>query len=146
MADLLNFNDKTHPLSEQSSALFDKLVPAVGKCDTLQGELLRASSKISYDWYNNGWGCNNWSGAVIYLQRHLQVLPVQPSPAERQQLAKSLARVYNFSHGERVRGSISDSSVMKHITKIHEIVVAAILANPEPVDNPIDMWDLSERY
>ena len=34
--------------------LFDLLVPASGKCDTLAGEILRAINKLEYRWYNDG--------------------------------------------------------------------------------------------
>ena len=39
---------------ERYEALFDKLVPSSGKCETLGGEILRAVSRIGYRWYNDG--------------------------------------------------------------------------------------------
>lgn len=52
---------------EAYNALNGKLVPAQGNCETLEGEFLRAISKIYYDAYNNGGG-NNVSGPLRFLQ------------------------------------------------------------------------------
>lgn len=141
--EILTFWDKTNPLSQQFSDLFDKLIPRSGHCATLQGELLSASSKISYDWFNNGWGCNNWSGAVLFLNQYFKDLPIQPTAVELDAFYKSLNRVYDFSHGERVKGRITDNSATKHVTLIQEIVVKAILANPTPIANTVDMWSMT---
>lgn len=54
-------------------ALFDELVPSQGECETFEGELLRAISKIYYDYTNNGFG-NNWSGAYNFLDQHFGLL------------------------------------------------------------------------
>lgn len=137
-----NFWDETHPLTKQSEELCNALVPASGMCDTVQGELLRASSKIAYDWYNNGWGCNNWSGAVVYIGHYFSVLPVQPPNTTMQRLKRALKRVKSYSHGEPV--GLLDNAVKKLVTTIHEIVVQAVLDNPALEKNRIDMWELKE--
>ncbi len=49
--------------------LHAKLVPASGRCDTLEGEMLRAASKLYHEAYNNGWG-NNLSGPANFLRKH----------------------------------------------------------------------------
>lgn len=144
MQEIPNFWDQTHPLSQQAEQLFEQLVPDVGNCDSLQGELLRASSKISYDWYNNGWGCNNWSGAVVFLRDHIGDLPVLAmEESNRQEFFNALRAVYDFSHGEPV-GPASDQTIEQWVTAIHEYVVSKVLVNPAPVANTLDMWDLSE--
>ena len=66
----MTFWSGTSPLSSEYNRLRSELVPDYGKCDTLEGELLRASSRIYYDYYNNGFG-NNWSGAYNFLDEHL---------------------------------------------------------------------------
>jgi hypothetical protein len=43
-----------------------ELVPYEGKCDTVEGEMLRATAKLYYDYYNNGM-CNNTSGPAKFL-------------------------------------------------------------------------------
>jgi hypothetical protein len=45
-----------------------KLVPSSGPAGTVEGEMLRAATRLYYDYYNNGF-CNNTSGAVNYLTR-----------------------------------------------------------------------------
>lgn len=143
MQDIPNFWDKTHALSDKSEELYEQTVPGVGLCETLQGELLRASSKIGYDWYNNGWGCNNWSGAVIFLRDHIGRLPdgryLEPL---RDEFHNALQEVHQFSHGEPA--DISSARADLLVTTIHEYVVSKILANPTPIPNTLDMWDFSE--
>jgi hypothetical protein len=148
MTDKPNFWDHTHPLSEAYDRLNKELIPASGNCDSLQGELLRAASHIGYDWYNNGWGCNNWSGAVIFLQRFFNVLPNQPSNDIEisRKLNISLSWVYDYSHGEpspemeSKNGNLAED----HITIIVEIIVQSILDNPARIINTRDMFDFQE--
>jgi hypothetical protein len=45
-----------------------KLVPSSGPAGTVEGEMLRAATRLYYDFYNNGM-VNNTSGAVNYLTR-----------------------------------------------------------------------------
>ena len=142
MQDIPNFWDKTHPLSQQSEELFEELVPTSGNCQTLQGELLRASSKIGYDWYNNGWGCNNWSGAVIFLRDHIADLPVMHPDAKSDEFHNAMREIHQFSHGEPA--DISDHRADVLVTTIHEYVVSKIIANRRPIHNDLDMWTLCE--
>jgi len=44
------------------------LMPASGNSDTVAGEMIRAVSRLAYDFYNNGMG-NNTSGAVNFLDQ-----------------------------------------------------------------------------
>lgn len=142
MTELLNFWDQTHPLSKKAEELYEALVPDSGNCTTLQGELLRASSKIGYDWYNNGWGCNNWSGAVIFLRNHIADLPILAPDANSDEFHNALREVHGYSHGEPA--DISDERADRLVTAIHEYVVQKILANPDPIPNEKDMWDFGE--
>ena len=139
---LPNFWAQTHPLSEKSQELSDALMPVMGMADTLQGELIRASSKIAYDWYNNGWGCNNWSGAVVFLRANLIKLSIPPSDAEMHAFTKALDVAYCYSPGEPC--SIDGESANIVCTKIHETVIKAVLNNPIPIKNRVDMLSLSE--
>lgn len=143
MEHIPNFWDNTHPLSAQASELYSELVPSSGNCQTLQGELLRASSKIGYDWYNNGWGCNNWSGAVIFLRDHISDLPnTVAEESERQEFFSALRLVHQYSHGEPC--GISDEAADRLVTTIHEYVVKKVMATWQPIPNKLDMWDFSE--
>lgn len=68
----MTFWNNTHPKQELYNVLFDELVPSEGKAATLAGEVLRASSEIYYDYYNNA-SCNNMTGAFDFLMEHLGV-------------------------------------------------------------------------
>lgn len=137
-----NFWNQDHELSAVADSLYDALVPDSGHCDTIQGELIRASNKIAYDWYNNGWGCNNWSGAVQYIQRYFTVLPIQPLPIDYQRLSRALNIVAEYSHGEPVR--MDDEKINDLVTTIHEIIVATLVKNPVGIKNPCSMYSLTE--
>lgn len=138
----MNFWDQTHPLSADYERLFEQLVPVNGKCETLQGECLRAATKIGYDWYSNGWGCNNWSGAVVFLREHAMVLAAKRSEEERAEFIAALRFCDNFSHGERV--TCRDEDADKKSTVITAFVTQCCLDNPERIVNTLDMWDFSE--
>jgi hypothetical protein len=143
---IATFWNEQHPLSKKAQALYDKLVPDHGSCDTLQGELIRSSNKITYDWFNNGWGCNNWSGAVRFIQANFTKLPNLPDAMFVEQLMKELEYVSQYSHGEPCSMKY-DGKVCMTVTKIHEIVVNALLANPTPIENKDDWLKYQEdRY
>jgi len=143
IASLPNFWDNNHPLAAQAEALCTALIPDRDNCDTLQGEFLRASSKISYDWYNNGWGCNNWSGAVVFLQKFVGTLPNPPAPEVLKKLDHELNYVHDYSHGEPAPHN--DERAEFAIVTIHEIVVQAVLDNPTAIVNTRDMFDFQEE-
>lgn len=143
MTEIANFWDGNHPLTEKSNGLYDDLVPDEGNCGSLQGELLRASTKISWDWFNNGWGCNNWSGAVIFLREMTAQLPNRPAVETMDKLANLLSYAYEYSHGQPAPRN--EERAEEVVTGIHEIIVQAIIDNPELVPNIHDMYDFSEE-
>jgi hypothetical protein len=51
-----SFYDGTHPLTAKYQELYDALVPATDEADTVEGEALRAMSRLGYEYYNNGNG------------------------------------------------------------------------------------------
>ena len=55
---------------EAEAAELQKLIPWEGKCDTFKGELWRATTKIYWDYYNNGFG-NNWEAPAAFLMDHV---------------------------------------------------------------------------
>lgn len=42
---------------KEYNELYEKMVPEQGSCNTLNGELIRAVSRLSYEYFNNG-NCN----------------------------------------------------------------------------------------
>lgn len=141
---IITFWNEQHPLSQKAQELFEKLVPGDGYSDSLQGELLRASMRINYDWFNNGWGCNNWSGAVNFIETNFTKLPNLPDDMFVQQLMKELHFVHQYSHGEPCNYR-HGGTVCTTVTKIHEIIVNAVLANPKLIANKEDMFDYQEE-
>jgi hypothetical protein len=61
-------------LTARYDALYEKLVPISGKCATVEGEVLRAASRLGYRWYNDGdkffedYGCETAGAAATYLR------------------------------------------------------------------------------
>ena len=142
MSEIATFWNEQHPLTKQASDLFDQLVPAEGTSNAVVGELLRASTRIGYDWFNNGWGCNNWSGAVNYIRQNVDELDLDAEVLAK--LNHELNYVYEFSHGEPAPHNEDRANYA--VTAIHEIIVQGI-RNTSPVDcnnNTVDMFDLSE--
>jgi hypothetical protein len=57
---------KTGKYTTEYDSMYDRLVPTQGPSLTLQGEILRAISKIYFDYMNNGFG-NNWAPVLQFL-------------------------------------------------------------------------------
>jgi hypothetical protein len=61
--------DNVGPRQADYDRLYKELVPGSGDAETVEGQLLRAASKLAWDFYNNGGG-NNVSGALVYLKEN----------------------------------------------------------------------------
>jgi len=61
--------DRSSKHYEEYEDLANELVPGTGEADTLQGELLRMIGRLSYDYYNNGFG-NNKEAEARFLDDH----------------------------------------------------------------------------
>lgn len=94
-----NFWSGTHELSKRANELQSKHVPGSGPAKHLEGELQRASSKIHYDYYNNGFG-NDWSGAHKLLTNHADKLESH-HPGVRD----ALDRLDAYKHGDNYVGN-----------------------------------------
>lgn len=66
----MGFWNNDHPLSKEMSRIWDQYVPMSGPTEYVETELLRAANRIMYDWYNNGWGVNNKTAELEFLQSH----------------------------------------------------------------------------
>lgn len=69
MPEIQNFWDRTHPLTPLVDRLEEKFIPPDGATKFVESELLRASSRLHYDYYNNGFG-NNMSQAIAYIEKY----------------------------------------------------------------------------
>lgn len=116
-----------------SESLYKTLVPMSGSCETIEGELIRASSRIYYDYYNNGM-LNNTSGAVRFLQQNL--------PNQSVDINAALRQIYEVCN---TGGYIQNAVIIDEL----EMIVDAVV---EYVDSKQgnytafsgDMFDLSE--
>lgn len=111
-----------------------KLMPAMGKCETVAGEIIRAACRLGYDFYNNGMG-NNTSGAANYLfsqgiiNRHCY------------------ETVYEYSRGRVYDGSYGEDALHKAIVECTDKAIECILDNPdlETELNEEDIFDYEDE-
>lgn len=110
------------------------LMPAMGKADTVAGELIRAVSKLGYDLYNNGMG-NNTSGAANYLR--------EQGAIDRD----TFKTIYEYTRGRLYKGRYQGDSLQVAIERAVDMTVEMILRNPQLITMPndTDMHDLSEE-
>lgn len=131
---MARFWSNDHPRQAEYQALWDELVPAEGRCETLEGETLRASSRIYHDYYNNGFG-NNWSGALNFLDRHLGV----PRRIRDALEPYARGRIARFDSGQYGEGD----QVAAALEELAELATDAAGHTPRR-PSPCDMFDLQE--
>jgi hypothetical protein len=104
-----------------------KLVPAAGPAETLGGEILRASGRLYYDAYNNGF-LNNTSGALNFLrQEWASKFPVDITE-----------EVFNLLATKVNTGDYSDlcEKTEEALEQLADATIKWILDNPEESRNP----------
>lgn len=109
------------------------LMPVEGKCSVVAGELIRAASRLAYDFYNNGMG-NNTSGAVNFLK-------------EKGAIRADTHRIIHwYTRGELYDGNYQGDSLQVAMESMVDQTIEFILANPEleTQSNSEDMFDYSE--
>jgi hypothetical protein len=123
--------DNNGPRQADYDRLVKELVPASGKADTREGELLRASGQLGYDFYNNGGG-NNVSGGLRFLKEHY--------PGFKESWWTALA--------PNVTGRVKDD--LEDILPVCEDIVDKVTAyvvkrNGKYRDNEFDMLDFTVK-
>ena len=114
--------------------LWNQLVPASGVAPTVEGELLRAASRLYYDWYNNGFG-NNTSGAANFIKNYGDYYTV----------ARAIQTIEPY-----LRGNNSDAdSQSKLIERALEVIVDSVVAQIKQANgnyhpNTTDLFDLQD--
>lgn len=117
------------PNSKRCDALFEKLVPSEGTASTVEGEMIRAISRIGYrysndgDYFYEGYGCETAGPAHAYLVKY--------SP-----LGSELRVIFN-----RAVGKVDDAyeAVLDRAIKLIVDYVEARAGNYEP--NTMDSLD-----
>ena len=118
---------------------YDRLVeamPDMGNCDTTAGEMIRAASKLGYDFYNNGMG-NNTSGAINFLDEQ-GVFDMDRT--------NIYGVIYEFTRGRVYDGRYNGDALQVAIERMVDMTIELILANPylETQKNTLDMFDYSD--
>jgi hypothetical protein len=110
-----------------------KLMPAAGKCDTLAGEMIRAVSRLGYDFYNNGMG-NNTSGAANYLRAKMAIDE------------STYSVIYPYTTGRVYQGRYDGDSLQQAIERAVDQTVEMIVRNPQltAIANTEDLFDYQD--
>lgn len=121
-------------LETRISTLFDELVPASGKADTVAGEIIRAVSRISYrnsndgDHVGVGYGKETCNPAARYL--------MEMAGREVREAVRNMWGIWD------------DDAYDKAVETLAEKVLAYIDEHPElkTTPNTEDMWDYIDRF
>lgn len=111
-----------------------KLMPGMGKADTVAGELVRAISRLGYDFYNNGMG-NNTSGAANFLRDKGAIDP------------DTYATIYEYTRGQLYQGNYEGDSLHTAIERATDQTLEFIIRNPVLITQPNeqDMFDFEDE-
>jgi len=112
----------------------EELMPAMGECETVAGELIRSVSRLGYDLYNNGMG-NNTSGALNFLR--------EKGAIDR----GTYDAIYPYTRGALYHGRYEGDSLQVAIERSVDMTVEMILKNPVllTMKNTEDMFDYEEE-
>lgn len=133
---------ETGKYQTQYNELWDKLVPLLGSSPYVEGETLRAVTKITWDYNNNGFG-NNWTGAFNWLVNHDAISAKEAS----------ILRPYaNCQCVSRFTGQFSDEDpIVIALTAMMDRAIETLIAKGalENFDNLTphtdDMYNYSEK-
>lgn len=122
----------TGPHQQEYDRLFNELVSDSGMSATIEGEILSASTRLAWEFFNNGGG-NNVSGAFYYLRQHL--------PFFRQEWTDALIPYVSGSGGYFCSNA--------QLCSVEEILDAAVqyvaARDGDHQDNHQSYWDLNRK-
>lgn len=114
-------------VESEINALFEELVPPMGKADTVAGEIIRATCRIVYRWYNDGdcidraYGKETLNGPARYL-----------------------STVCNADIDYYIRNTLwGEIYHEEELVELQRLVLAHIKKHPElmTTENKLDMYD-----
>ena len=116
---------------------FEQMVPAMGKAETINGEIIRAVTRIGYRWYNDGdkffegYGCETAGPALAFLTQCSEIDP---------QIRAS------FAAAEREgNSSYMDNNYETFLQQLFELAVRHVETIPnKPTE--VDMFDFDSDY
>lgn len=98
------------------------LVKDSGASDTVEGELIRAVSRLNYDWGNNGM-CNNTSGACNFIKEVMDFTDEEQN-------------AFNEVSSQCNAGGYTYYNLIEHITVVSDAVIKYVISrngNYEPL-------------
>lgn len=118
---------------ERLCALFEVLVPDMGKADTVAGEIIRAISRIGYRFYNDGdhIGCGYGNETCNAPARFLMAL-------DDERINKILCDMWGMFN-EHIYGGL--------LAQLEDAVLSYLDARPElsATENTVDMWSFYRK-
>jgi hypothetical protein len=127
--------------------LFERLVPTSGPCETLEGELLRASSRIYHDYYNNGFG-NNWSGAFNFLDTHVGLPRHIRARLSGYRLGRCAPEKFRLDDGRVVAPYSADDPITTVLEELSDLVIERVMRAHHTgsyAPSPCDLFALQEK-
>lgn len=138
-------------ISGRTSNLWDQLVPKSGSAESLQGELVRASGRITGDYYKND--MMNWDGWFESLLKQIQeTLKSDPgfSRLAKKVIDADVAQIkacgrqgQDMGAGKEPRTSVFDSGILKgdveeSFIRLDAMIVLWCARHPDPIpyDDP----------
>lgn len=106
---------------KQHQELWELLVPGSGPCQTLQGEVVRITGKVSDEIFRNGGG--NWDQDYRAMVRSLNQSFETGTPLSKELLneVKQLTKAISSGNGD------------EELARLSELAVQWVLANPTPI-------------
>jgi hypothetical protein len=119
-------------LDKRNEALWSKLVPFEGRCDTVEGETLRAINRIIYRRYNDGDYFYKGYGAEgnVAGSAHAYLVKACPIKGELKPILDAAV----------------DGSYEESLNKALTVVLDWIEGREEYTKNEVDMFDFSSQY
>jgi len=118
---------------ERLNALSDELVPVSGKCDSMAGELVRATERIGYRFFNDGDQIGIGYGKETC------------NPAARFLMKKAPKEISDLVAG--LWGMVSEEGYEAVLDILVGKVADYIEAHPELREQPTpDMWDFYDKH
>ncbi|MCL1923539.1 MAG: hypothetical protein FWG15_06785 [Propionibacteriaceae bacterium] len=117
------------PWKQQFLELEDKLVPAQGSAQTVQGEVIRIAGRIYDETYHNGgmnWDDDYRAMADFYLSTLSSGTPLPPAELDE---AASMIDVLRMA-GDLIK---DDGSCIDDVQRLWALATDWVLANPEPI-------------
>lgn len=112
----------------QYDELYDKLVPSEGAAENLIGEVLRAASRLAYDYYNNG----NMNACNIIEIEGEWIDDEDGGYQEDGELETEIDKFYaNFIRLIREFGAVCGNSVEKDLNAIMDEIESIILSGSD---------------